>query len=74
MKNRATSIAAMAGNGEARLPLKPTGLLTIDGRIITILYQGIWTYVFGPWLLWKIRNIHDVFNWKLQTVLAIVFR
>ncbi|KAL9131717.1 MAG: hypothetical protein Q9175_006692 [Cornicularia normoerica] len=40
---------------------------------MTILYQGIWTYVFGPWLLWRIRKIDDIFHWKLQTVLAIVF-
>jgi len=40
---------------------------------VTILYQAIWTYLFGPWLLWRIRKIHDIFHWKLQTVLAIAF-
>ncbi|KAI9847341.1 MAG: hypothetical protein M1838_000925 [Thelocarpon superellum] len=41
--------------------------------IPTILYQGLWTYGFGPWLVWKIRHIHDVYRWKVQTVLTIVF-
>lgn len=41
--------------------------------VVTILYQAVWTYFFGPWLLWRIRKINDVFHWKLQTVLAIFF-
>ena len=28
--------------------------------------------MFGPYLLWKICMIHDIYHWRLQTVLAIV--
>ncbi|KAI9886703.1 MAG: Vacuolar protein sorting-associated protein 5 [Watsoniomyces obsoletus] len=35
-------------------------------------WQAIWTFGFGPYILWKIRNIHDVHRWKLQTALSIV--
>ena len=28
--------------------------------------------MFGPYLLWKIRMIHDIYHWRLQTISAIV--
>ncbi|KAI9818336.1 MAG: hypothetical protein M1826_001398 [Phylliscum demangeonii] len=37
------------------------------------LWQAIWTFLFGPYILFKIRNIHDIYRWKLQTSLAILF-
>ena len=65
----------MAGNGKINLSdiVERVSTNPFNVRVITILYQAIWTYVFGPWLLWRIRKIHDIFHWKLQTVLAIVF-
>lgn len=55
------------------LALSERTALTLSLRVVTTLYQAIWTYIFGPWLLWRIRKIQDIFHWKLQTVLAIVF-
>ncbi|KAI9786087.1 MAG: hypothetical protein M1816_008115 [Peltula sp. TS41687] len=36
------------------------------------LWQGIWTWCYGPWVLYKIRHIHEIHYWKLQTTLSIV--
>jgi hypothetical protein len=34
----------------------------------------MWTYGFGPFILFKIRHIRDTHHWRLQTTLAILFR
>ncbi|KAF1980305.1 hypothetical protein BU23DRAFT_522344 [Bimuria novae-zelandiae CBS 107.79] len=39
--------------------------------IPSIFVQLFWTVVVGPWILWKIRNVHDVHSWAWQTRLAI---
>ncbi|CUS10870.1 unnamed protein product [Tuber aestivum] len=36
-------------------------------------WQAIWTYGFGPFILYKIRKIQDTHRWRLQTTLAILF-
>ncbi|KAI9681456.1 MAG: hypothetical protein M1817_002740 [Caeruleum heppii] len=41
--------------------------------IPSIIWQGAWTFGFGPWVLFQIRKIHDIHRWTLQTTLAIVF-
>lgn len=38
----------------------------------TIAWQFLWNYVFGPYLLWNIRMIKDIYHWRLQTTLAII--
>ncbi|KAF2196743.1 hypothetical protein GQ43DRAFT_241141 [Delitschia confertaspora ATCC 74209] len=40
--------------------------------IPSIIIQLLWTAVVGPWILWKIRNVHDVHGWAWQTRLAII--
>lgn len=35
-------------------------------------WQLIWTWVYGPYELYRIRNIRDAHRWRLQTVLCIV--
>ncbi|KAI9697401.1 MAG: hypothetical protein M1836_004679 [Candelina mexicana] len=35
-------------------------------------WQMIWTFGFGPFLLFKIRKIQDVHRWNLQTTLCIL--
>lgn len=40
--------------------------------IPSVLWQFLWATVFGPILLVKIRHIHDVHHWALQTRLAIL--
>ncbi|KAL7272043.1 hypothetical protein RUND412_005168 [Rhizina undulata] len=37
------------------------------------IWQAIWTYGFGPFIVFRIRNIEDTHKWKLQTTLAILF-
>ena len=41
-------------------------------RFPSILWQFLWNYIFGPVLLWKMRNIHEIYHWRLQTSLCIV--
>ena len=43
-----------------------------DSRVPTIAWQFLWNYVFGPYLLWNIRMIKDIYHWRLQTTLAII--
>ncbi|CAL8574073.1 hypothetical protein XPA_000046 [Xanthoria parietina] len=38
----------------------------------SVVWQFLWNYLFGPYLLWKIRTIHDIYHWRLQTIIAIV--
>ncbi|KAL8946029.1 MAG: hypothetical protein Q9222_007518 [Ikaeria aurantiellina] len=38
----------------------------------SIIWQAVWNYIAGPYLLYKIRMIHDIYQWRLQTTLAIV--
>ncbi|KAK1821174.1 hypothetical protein LTR12_004398 [Friedmanniomyces endolithicus] len=35
-------------------------------------WQLFWSWVYGPYVLYKIQNIHDAHHWRLQTVLSIV--
>jgi hypothetical protein len=52
----------------------PAHANSIDVRIPSALWQGFWTWGFGPWLLFKIRGIHDIHRWRLQTTLVIIFK
>lgn len=38
----------------------------------SIIWQAVWNYIAGPYLLYKIRMINDIYHWRLQTTLAIV--
>ncbi|KAL8818978.1 MAG: hypothetical protein Q9223_002498 [Gallowayella weberi] len=38
----------------------------------SIIWQAAWNFIAGPYLLWKIRAIRDIYNWRLQTSLAIL--
>ncbi|KAL8852056.1 MAG: hypothetical protein Q9221_003081 [Calogaya cf. arnoldii] len=38
----------------------------------SIIWQASWNFIAGPYLLWKIRMIRDIYNWRLQTTLAII--
>ncbi|KAL9007993.1 MAG: hypothetical protein Q9173_006841 [Seirophora scorigena] len=38
----------------------------------SVIWQAVWNYIAGPFLLYKIRMIRDIYNWRLQTTLAIV--
>ena len=40
-------------------------------RAPSIIWQFLWNYAFGPYLLWKVRMIHDIYQWRMQTMLAI---
>lgn len=37
------------------------------------IWQSVWTYGYGPFILFKIRKIQDTHRWRLQTTLAILF-
>ncbi|KAL8896208.1 MAG: hypothetical protein Q9207_007817 [Kuettlingeria erythrocarpa] len=38
----------------------------------SIIWQAVWNYAAGPYLLYKIRVIRDIYNWRLQTTIAII--
>ncbi|KAI9880973.1 MAG: hypothetical protein M1830_009467 [Pleopsidium flavum] len=37
----------------------------------SIVWQYSWTFVYGPYVLYKIKDIQDIHYWKLQTILSI---
>ncbi|KAL8992381.1 MAG: hypothetical protein Q9188_007601 [Gyalolechia gomerana] len=38
----------------------------------SVIWQFLWNYFFGPYLLWKIHMIRDIYHWRLQTIIAVV--
>lgn len=48
------------------------GVLTSPSRAPSIIWQASWNFIAGPYLLWKIRMIRDIYNWRLQTTVAIL--
>ncbi|KAL8723865.1 MAG: hypothetical protein Q9181_007121 [Wetmoreana brouardii] len=38
----------------------------------SVVWQFLWNFLFGPYLLWRIRMIRDIYNWRLQTIIAVV--
>ncbi|KAL8628665.1 hypothetical protein Q9189_005613 [Teloschistes chrysophthalmus] len=38
----------------------------------SIIWQFLWTWVCGPYVLWKIRMIRDIYHWRLQTIITVV--
>ncbi|KAI9931366.1 hypothetical protein MW887_009941 [Aspergillus wentii] len=40
--------------------------------IPSILWQLCWSWIFAPWMLWKIRNIHDIHHWRLQITCCVI--
>ncbi|KAL8728730.1 MAG: hypothetical protein Q9166_005217 [cf. Caloplaca sp. 2 TL-2023] len=38
----------------------------------SIIWQAAWNFIAGPYLLWKIRKISDIYHWRWQTSAAIV--
>lgn len=41
-------------------------------RIPSIVWQCLWNFFFGPYLLLKVHKIHDAYHWRLQTMLSIL--
>ena len=39
-------------------------------RTPSIIWQFTWAWIYAPYLLWKIRRIGDVHNWRLQTIIC----
>lgn len=68
---RLRGCAAVGGSGRSTIMYHRTHQLTMY-RVPTIAWQFLWNYAFGPYLLWKIRLIRDIYNWRLQTTLAVV--
>ncbi|KAL8867647.1 MAG: hypothetical protein Q9174_005521, partial [Haloplaca sp. 1 TL-2023] len=40
--------------------------------IPSVVWQFIFNFFFGPYLLFKIRNIRDAYQWRLQTIIAVI--
>ncbi|KGO40059.1 Regulator of G protein signaling superfamily [Penicillium expansum] len=40
--------------------------------IPSILWQLLWSWVFAPYILWKIRKIHDIHHWGLQITCCLI--
>lgn len=49
--------------------LRPELTLT---RLLSIVWQFFWAWVYAPYLLWKTRKIQDTHGWRLQTILCCV--
>ncbi|KAK5073254.1 hypothetical protein LTR64_000334 [Lithohypha guttulata] len=41
--------------------------LTYDFRMPSIIWQFFWSWCYAPYLLWQVRDIHDVHGWRKQT-------
>ncbi|KAL8949095.1 MAG: hypothetical protein Q9222_004766 [Ikaeria aurantiellina] len=52
------------------------GCVVVDGngmaKIPSIIWQFLWNFFFGPYLLWKVRMIRDIYHWRLQTIIAVL--
>lgn len=48
-------------------------MLELTGaRIPSVLWQCLWAWCFGPWVLFRTRKIKDTHYWRIQTQLAVV--
>ncbi len=41
-------------------------------RIPSSFWQLFWSCIYGPYLLYKVRNISDTHLWRLQTIICII--
>lgn len=44
--------------------------LTKRLRIPSIVWQIFWAWCYAPYLLWKVRKVHDIHGWRLQTIIC----
>lgn len=63
--------AAVDGSGPSTVLYHFRHQLTLI-RLPTILWQFVWNFAFGPYLVFKIRLIRDIYHWRMQTMMAIV--
>lgn len=47
-------------------------LLTHPYRIPSTVWQFVWSWFYGPYILYQIRNINDVHYWRLQITLCVI--
>ncbi|KAJ5090941.1 hypothetical protein N7532_009625 [Penicillium argentinense] len=40
--------------------------------IPSILWQLVWSWIFAPYVLWRIRNIHDIHHWRRQITCCLI--
>ncbi|KAJ5397025.1 hypothetical protein N7509_005138 [Penicillium cosmopolitanum] len=40
--------------------------------IPSILWQLFWSWIFSPYILWRIRNIYDIHHWRLQITCCVI--
>ena len=41
-------------------------------RIPSIGWQIFWAWCYAPYLLWKVRKVHDIHGWRLQTIICCI--
>ena len=41
-------------------------------RIPSAMWQLFWSCLYGPYLLYKLRNVRDTHHWRLQTMLCVI--
>lgn len=63
--------AGKVSNGEFGHVKLTTLELTLV-RIPSVLWQCLWAWCFGPWVLFRTRKIKDTHYWRIQTQLAVV--
>ncbi len=45
-------------------------LVTDFIRVPSIAWQFFWAWIYAPYLLWRVRKIHDLHGWRLQTTIC----
>ena len=46
--------------------------LLICSRVPSIIWQFLWSWVLGPFLLFTMPVYHDIYHWRQQTIIAII--
>ena len=47
-------------------------MLLTHFRVPSAFWQLFWCCIYGPYLLYRIRNVHDTHYWRAQTILCVI--
>jgi hypothetical protein len=68
---KASCVAVRVLNG-MYIPFQPQPLLTDINRIPSSIWQLWWSCFYGPYLLYKVRNVKDLHYWRIQVVFSVI--
>lgn len=58
--------------GMVRLLCMLSQSISDSRRVPSIVWQFFWAWIYAPYLLWKVRKIHDLHGWRLQTTISCI--